>query len=98
MYAVPTTLEHPAVHRALRGLEARGLQVVRIATRPDGTVDAAEVLVAARAGTPSRPPRPPFLVTVMPVNNEGGTIQPIEALGLQCAASGIPFHTDAVQG
>lgn len=97
MYAVSTTLEHPAVHRALRGLEARGLQVVRIAPRPDGTVDAAEVLVAAGAGTSSRQPLRAFFVSVMHVNNEVGTIQPIEALALQCAASGIPFHTDAVQ-
>src|SRR5262245_37908345 len=35
-YAVTTTLEHPAVHRALRGLEERGLKVVRVAPRAVG--------------------------------------------------------------
>lgn len=94
-FAVSTTLEHPAVHRALRGLESRGLGVLRIAPRPDGTVDAAEVLDAAGAvaGRAARA----LLVSVMHVNNEIGTIQPIEAIAGGCAAHGVVFHTDAVQ-
>jgi cysteine desulfurase len=98
-YAVSTTFEHPAVHRALRGLEARGLRVVRIAPRPDGTMDASEVLEAAgatgRRGGATRGRA--LLVSVMHVNNEIGTIQPVEAIAGGCAAHGVVFHTDAVQ-
>src|SRR6185436_10373447 len=38
--AVSTTLEHPGVYRALRGLETRGLTVERIEPDPGGTLDA----------------------------------------------------------
>ena len=37
------------------------------------------------------------LVTVMTVNNEIGTIQPIAEIGAVCRAKGVIFHTDAVQ-
>jgi len=102
-FAVSTTLEHPAVHRALRGLEERGLEVVRVRPRPDGTVDAAEVLDAAGVGTigasdvAASTARRALFVSVMHVNNEIGTIQPVATIAAGCAAHGIVFHTDAVQ-
>jgi len=34
---------------------------------------------------------------VMLVNNEVGTVQPVEELAVVCAERGVPFHTDAVQ-
>lgn len=37
------------------------------------------------------------LVSIMTVNNEVGTIQPIEDIGLLCAAEGVCLHTDAAQ-
>jgi cysteine desulfurase len=37
-------------------------------------------------------------VSVMWVNNEVGTVQPIEELSAIAGEHGIPFHTDAVQG
>ena len=86
---VSTTLEHPAVHRALKALEARGLAVRRIGPRPDGTVDAGEVAAAIVRGT--------ILVTVMHVNNEIGTVQPVGEIAAACAGAGVAFHTDAVQ-
>ena len=39
----------------------------------------------------------PALVSVMWVNNEVGTIQPVEQIAARCAASDVVFHTDAVQ-
>jgi cysteine desulfurase len=39
----------------------------------------------------------PCLVSIMWVNNEVGTIQPIERLAAHCEAAGVPFHTDAIQ-
>ncbi|MFN2200596.1 MAG: cysteine desulfurase family protein [Caldilineaceae bacterium] len=37
------------------------------------------------------------LVSVMYVNNEVGTVQPIAELGATCHERGVPFHSDAVQ-
>jgi cysteine desulfurase len=39
----------------------------------------------------------PAVVSVMWVNNETGTIQPIEVVAERCQAAGVPFHSDAVQ-
>ena len=37
------------------------------------------------------------LVSIMAVNNEVGTIQPIEDIGALCVGEGVPLHTDAAQ-
>ena len=37
------------------------------------------------------------LISVMYANNEVGAIQPIDEIGTVARATGIPFHTDAVQ-
>ena len=37
------------------------------------------------------------LVSIMTVNNEIGTIQPIEDIGALCVGEGVPLHTDAAQ-
>ncbi len=39
----------------------------------------------------------PAVVSVMWVNNETGTVQPVEAIARLCAAAGTVYHTDAVQ-
>jgi cysteine desulfurase len=47
----------------------------------------------ARAITPRT-----VLVSVMHVNNEVGTVQPLEAIAAACRAAGVLLHTDAAQG
>ena len=37
------------------------------------------------------------LVSIMTVNNEVGTIQPINEIGALCLGEGVPLHTDAAQ-
>jgi cysteine desulfurase len=39
-----------------------------------------------------------LLVSVMHVNNEIGTVQPVAEIGKVCRKKGVYFHTDAVQG
>lgn len=39
----------------------------------------------------------PCVVSVMWVNNEVGTVQPVEQVGSRCRAAGVVFHTDAIQ-
>jgi cysteine desulfurase len=39
----------------------------------------------------------PCIVSVMWVNNEVGTVQPVERIGARCREAGVVFHTDAIQ-
>ena len=39
----------------------------------------------------------PAVVSVMWVNNEVGTVQPVQEIAARCQAAGVTFHTDAVQ-
>jgi cysteine desulfurase len=55
----------------------------------DGTIDRASYDAAVGSDT--------AIVTVMWVNNEIGTVQPIDELAPRAKAAGALFHTDAVQ-
>ena len=39
----------------------------------------------------------PAVVSIMWVNNEVGTVQPVREIAARCQAAGVTFHTDAVQ-
>lgn len=41
--------------------------------------------------------RSPAVVSVMWVNNEVGSLQPIAEIAARCTAAGVPLHTDGVQ-
>ena len=86
---VATPIEHKAVlgavHQAAReGAEER---LVRMTSDCVVDIDAFDAVVRADVA----------IATVMWVNNEVGTIQPIEALAPRAKARGVLFHTDAVQ-
>jgi cysteine desulfurase len=86
---VSTPIEHKAVlgavHQAAReGAEERLCRVNR-----DGTVDAGSFDEVTRADV--------AIASVMWVNNEIGTVQPIEGLTQIAKARGVLFHSDAVQ-
>lgn len=86
--AVSSPIEHPCVRETLaaRNLNA---QVVFIPVGEDGVVEIEAVEEAVENG--------PDLVAVMAVNNEIGTIQPVEEIGRLCEFTGIPFLCDVVQ-
>jgi cysteine desulfurase len=94
-HVVTTAIEHPAVLKACASLEERGWEVTYLPVSLGGVVDAGDVAAALRDDT--------VLVTVMHVNNEIGTIQPIAEIGRAVAerrAAGqthLHLHTDAVQ-
>jgi cysteine desulfurase len=54
-----------------------------------GVVEMAALDAALRRGA--------ALVSVMWVNNETGTVQPVEAIAARCREAGVCFHSDAVQ-
>jgi cysteine desulfurase len=89
-HLVSTTIEHHAVHHALEWLQTRGAMVTLCPVDTTGCVDPRAV---AEAITPET-----LLVSVMLVNNEVGTIQPVVEIGALCRERGVLLHVDAVQG
>ncbi len=89
---VTTKLEHVAVRELAELMETKGVEVLWLATRPDGVIeeDSLETILHDRADDIA-------LVSVQWVNNETGVIQPIERLGAMCRDMGVRFHTDATQ-
>jgi len=69
--------------------ENEGFELGEIPVGPGGVVDPADVAAMLRPDT--------TLVSVMAVNNEIGTIQPIAAIAAVMAGSQAYFHTDAAQ-
>ncbi len=87
---VTSKIEHPSVLSTLNYLESKGFSVTYLDVGKDGLVLADSVLKAIKKDT--------FLVSIMAVNNEIGTINPIKEIGQICRERGITFHVDAIQG
>lgn len=88
-HIISTKFEHHAVLHTLKKLEKEGFEVTLLDVHENGVVTADEVKKAIREDT--------ALVSVMYVNNEIGTVQPIREIGAVCREKGVIFHTDAVQ-
>lgn len=88
-HLVSTAVEHSAVLLALKNLERLGFAVTLLQPDQHGLVYPEQVAEVIRADT--------VLVSVMAVNNEIGTLYPIQEIAQVCQARGVLFHTDAVQ-
>lgn len=88
-HIITSAIEHPAVLETCRHLEKEGFKVTYVPVDPDGILKLDELEKAITAET--------TLITVMHVNNEIGTIQPIKEIGKIAREKDIYFHTDAVQ-
>jgi cysteine desulfurase len=88
---VTAAFEHKAVLASCDRLEAQGFRVRRVGAGRDGTVD----LDALRDALDERT----VVVSVMLVNNEVGTIQPLDEIAVLVRerAPRAVLHTDAVQ-
>lgn len=84
-----SAFEHPAVLHPAQLLEKQGFSVTFLPVHENGIVRPEELEQAIRPST--------GLVSIMSVNNEVGTIQPISQIGQICRENGVLFHTDAVQ-
>ena len=91
-HIVATAIEHAAVLEPVKALAARGYEVTWL--RPDrtGHVSAGDLRAALRTDT--------VLVSMMLVNNELGTLQPVADAAQAIREAGCPalLHCDAVQG
>lgn len=88
-HIITTAIEHHAILHTGESLEKHGYEVTYLPILPDGSVDPAVFEVAITDKT--------ILASVMYVNNEIGTVQPIKELAEIAHKHGVVFHTDAVQ-
>lgn len=88
-HIITTQIEHHAVLHPCERLESLGYEVSYLPVGPTGLIQAKDVESAIRPDT--------ALISIMYVNNEVGTIQPIEEIGRLAQSRQIPFHVDAVQ-
>lgn len=90
-HIITTRIEHPAVMQTCAYLEEQGFQVTYLPVDRSGAVSLYDLEKAMTRGT--------ILVSIMHVNNEIGTIEPIEQAGelIKRLNPNTLFHVDAVQ-
>ncbi|KKQ90331.1 MAG: putative cysteine desulfurase [Berkelbacteria bacterium GW2011_GWA1_39_10] len=99
-HIITSQIEHHAVLNTCKALEKEGLaEVTYIKPNRDGIIETEKIKKAIKKNT--------VLVSIMYVNNEIGTVQPIREIGkmiekenssrLAVGGKRIYFHTDAVQ-
>jgi len=89
---VTTAIEHPAVREVFLDYEKRGVKVIWLPVDAEGFVNPKDLAQAVDAHT--------LLVSIMGVNNELGTFQPLETFGkiIKDQNPDCFFHSDFVQG
>jgi len=102
-HIITSTIEHHAVLESYKELGEEGIEVTYIPVQQNGVIDCKKIKNAIRDNT--------ILISIMYVNNEVGTIQPIGEIGRMIkkinkektknknakSSSKIYFHTDATQ-
>lgn len=88
-HIITSKIEHPAILDTCKELEREGFEVSYIGVNENGRINLKELENAIREDT--------ILISVMFANNEIGTIQPIEEIGMIAKKYNIIFHTDSVQ-
>ena len=88
-HIITTRIEHHAMLHSCEFLEKNGYKVTYLEVEPDGTVKPENLDAAITDQS--------ILISIMMVNNEVGTIEPIKELAAIAKKHGILFHTDAVQ-
>lgn len=89
-HMITTAVEHASVYECFKQLEREGFRVTYIPVNASGHVDVRDIEAALTEKT--------ILVSVMHVNNEVGSIQPIAEIGaLLKHRPKVLFHVDGVQ-
>ncbi|AVK60775.1 aminotransferase [Lactobacillus sp. CBA3605] len=90
-HLITTAVEHPAIHNSMEQLADLGFDITYLPVDQEGRINPADLKAAIRPDT--------ILVSVMAVNNEIGTIQPLlDVAEILKPYPKIHFHVDAVQG
>lgn len=90
-HIITTEIEHPSVYDTCQSLEKLGYEITYLPVYEEGVISLTDLKKAIREDT--------ILISIMHVNNELGSVQPIEEVG-QIAKEypKLYFHVDAVQG
>jgi cysteine desulfurase len=86
---VTSAIEHPAVLECTKELRRLGHEVTLLPVGAEGIVEPEDVARALRADT--------WGVSLMAVNNEIGSLQPVREVARICRERGVRLHCDAVQ-
>ena len=91
-HIITTAFEHHAVLNCMKELENNGYEVTYLQPDSQGNITLEQLKAALRKDT--------FLVSIMMVNNEVGSVMPIEKMAklTHRICPDAIFHTDAVQG
>lgn len=87
---ITTKIEHPSVLNPMKRLEEEGYEVVYLDVDETGHISLEQLKQELTDDT--------ILVSIMAVNNEVGSIMPIEEIGKIVKDSNAYFHVDNVQG
>jgi cysteine desulfurase len=88
-HVIATQVEHKAVLEPVELLRQRGFEITLLTVNSGGRIDPADLGRALRPDT--------ALVSIMHVNNETGTVQPITEVANLLAKHPAALHTDAAQ-
>lgn len=88
-HIVTSCIEHKAVLDVCRYLESQGVRVTYLHPDRHGMISCDSVRDALLDDT--------VFVSVMAVNNELGTVNPVAEIGALCRSRGIVFHVDGAQ-
>ena len=89
-HIITTKIEHHAILHSCAYLEKEGYEVTYMDIDKDGRISLKQLEEAITDKT--------ILISIMLVNNEIGTVQPIKEAAAIAKKHGVLFHTDAVQG
>ena len=86
---ITSSYEHPSILSLAKDLEKNGIEVSFVKPNHNGIIDILELEKKIKSNTK--------LISIMYVNNELGTINPIKDIAEFAKEKNILFHTDAVQ-
>ncbi|MFA4887947.1 MAG: cysteine desulfurase family protein, partial [Candidatus Nanoarchaeia archaeon] len=88
-HIITSVIEHPCILETCGDLEKEGFKIDYVNVDNEGIVDIKDFEKKITKNT--------LVVSIMHVNNEIGTVQPIEEIGEICLSKDVYFHVDAVQ-
>ncbi|MBF2704019.1 cysteine desulfurase [Listeria welshimeri] len=90
-HIITSRIEHPSVRIVMEELESNGFRVTYLQVNKNGVIDLEELKAALTKET--------ILISIMGVNNQVGSIQPLQEIGETIAnREHTFFHVDFVQG
>ncbi|EKA5635587.1 cysteine desulfurase [Vibrio navarrensis] len=88
-HIITSEIEHKCILNTCAFLESIGFEMTYLAPDKSGRISPSSLAAEIRSNT--------ILISIHHVNNELGTIQPIQEFGAIAFEHNIPFHTDAAQ-